>query len=46
MPDADPFDLAVPNGIRERVQGIPDQSKNVSDADLFEHADQKLRDCP
>ena len=43
MPDADPFDLAPPNRIRKRIEGIADQSEYVLDADLFEHADQKFR---
>jgi hypothetical protein len=41
--DADTFDLAVANGIRKRVEGIANQSKNVFDADLLERADQKFR---
>ena len=41
--DADPFDLAVSNRIRKRIEGIANQSKNVADSDLFENADQKFR---
>jgi hypothetical protein len=43
MPYADPFDLAVPDRIRQRVERITNQSKDMPDADLFEHADQKFR---
>jgi hypothetical protein len=43
MPDANPFDLASPNRIRKRIEGVAYQSKDVSDADLFEHAHQKFR---
>ncbi len=43
MPDADPFDLAVPDRVRKRIEGIANQSENVLDADLLERADQKFR---
>jgi hypothetical protein len=48
MPDANPFHLAFSNRIRQRIKGIADQSKNMFDADLIEHADQELRNrlCP
>jgi hypothetical protein len=39
MPDANPFDLAPPNRIRDRIERIAYQSKNLSDADLLEDAD-------
>jgi hypothetical protein len=39
---ANPFDLASPNRIRERIEGITYQFKNVFDADLFERPDQKF----
>jgi hypothetical protein len=40
MADADPLDLASPDRIGQRIQGIADQSENVLDADLFKRADQ------
>jgi len=43
MADADPFNLALPNRISQRIEGIANQSKNMFDADLLEHADQKFR---
>jgi hypothetical protein len=43
MADADPFDLAAPNRIREGIEGIADQSENMSDAGLLKHVDQKFR---
>jgi hypothetical protein len=43
MPDANPFDLAVPNRIRKRIEGIANQSKNVLNSDTFENVDQKFR---
>jgi hypothetical protein len=41
--DADPFDLASPYFIGQRIEGIADQSENMFDADLFEHAYQLAR---
>jgi hypothetical protein len=40
--------LLFSNRIRQRIKGIADQSKNMFDADLIEHADQELRNrlCP
>ncbi len=43
MTDADPFDLASPYRIGQRIEGIADQSEDVFDTDLFEHADQLAR---
>ena len=43
MPDADPFDLALPHRIGERIEGIADQSEDLLDTDLFEHVDQLAR---
>jgi hypothetical protein len=43
MAHADPFDVASPDGIGQRVQGIADQSEYVLDPDRFEHADQSIR---
>jgi hypothetical protein len=40
VPDADPFDLASADRIRQRIEGIADQTENLRDTDLFEHADQ------
>jgi hypothetical protein len=45
MTDADPFDLAFPDLIGQRIEGIADQSENLFDADLFEDADQLTRNC-
>jgi len=42
--DTDPFDLASPHSIGQRIEGIADQAEYLSDADLFEHADQLSRD--
>jgi hypothetical protein len=48
--DADPFDLAATHRIGQRIEGIADQSKDVFDTDLFEHANQlpfdRLCHCP
>ena len=43
MPYANPFDLAPPHRIGKRIEGIADQSEDLLDADLFEHADQLAR---
>ncbi len=43
VPDPDPFDLALPHRIGERIEGIADQSEDLFDADLFEHGDQLAR---
>jgi hypothetical protein len=43
MSDANPFDLAPPYRIGKRIEGIADQSEDLLDADLFEHADQLAR---
>jgi hypothetical protein len=43
MTDADPFDLAPPHLIGQRIEGIADQSEDVFDTDLFQHADQLAR---
>src|SRR5262249_16666003 len=40
MAHADPFDLAAPDRVAERVQGVADQAEDVSDADLLERFDQ------
>lgn len=37
--DANPFDVAVPDGIGKRVEGIASQAENTLDADLLEHTD-------
>ncbi len=42
MTDADPFDLASSHRIGQRVERVADQSENAFDADLLEHANQKL----
>jgi hypothetical protein len=39
---ADPFNLAAPHRVSERVQGIADQAEDLPDPDLFEHADQDV----
>src|SRR6202022_3569151 len=38
--DADPFDLASPYRVGQRIEGIPDQSEDMPDTDLFDHAAQ------
>src|SRR5713226_2185058 len=38
--DADPFDVAAANRIGERIERVADQSEDVLDPDLFEHANQ------
>jgi hypothetical protein len=38
--DPYPFDLAAPHFIGQWIEGIADQSEDVFDTDLFEHADQ------
>ena len=38
VPDADPFDLAAADGVGEGIKQIPDQPKNMFDADLFRKA--------
>jgi hypothetical protein len=43
MPDPDPFDLASPDRIGQRIEGIADQPEHLLDADLFERADQLTR---
>ena len=45
MTDADPFDLASPHRIGQRIEGIADQSEYLFDADLFERVDQLTRNC-
>jgi hypothetical protein len=42
--DADPFDVAAANRVGERIERVADQSENVLDPDLLEHADQYVRD--
>ena len=41
--DADPLDAAAPNRVGERIERVADQSENVLDPDLLEHADQYVR---
>ena len=43
MTDADPFDLAAPDRVGERIERVADQSEDMFDADLLEHANQKFR---
>jgi len=43
--NADPFDAATTDRIRQRVQRISDQAEHVSNTDLLERADQNVRDC-
>lgn len=45
MTDADPFNLASPDRIRQRIEGIADQSEDLPDADLFERSDQLAGNC-
>jgi hypothetical protein len=45
MTDGNPFDLASPDRIGQRIERIADQSEDVFDADLFERADQLARNC-
>ncbi|WP_245286878.1 hypothetical protein [Bradyrhizobium sp. Tv2a-2] len=46
MPDSDPFDVAAPNCIRQGIERIADQSKNLPHADLLQHVDNHLCHCP
>jgi hypothetical protein len=41
--DADPFDAASTNRVRQRVQGVADQPEYVPDTDLLKHTDQDIR---
>jgi hypothetical protein len=38
--DADPFDVAASDRVGERIKRVADQSEDVLDHDLFEHANQ------
>src|SRR5271166_120044 len=40
MADADPFDLAVADGVGERIKRVANEAEYVSDADLFERLNQ------
>ena len=40
MADADPLDVAAANRVGERIKRVADQSEDVLDPDLFEHANQ------
>jgi hypothetical protein len=43
--DADPLDIAMANGVTDRIKRIGNQAEYVRDADLFEHVDQSLGYC-
>jgi hypothetical protein len=43
MTHANPFNLAAAYRISKGIERVADQSKNMFDADLFEHADQSVR---
>jgi hypothetical protein len=42
VPDANPLDLAAANRVAQRVKRIADQSEDLPNPDLFEHADQDI----
>jgi hypothetical protein len=38
--DADPFDLALPHDVADRIERIGNEAEYMPDANLFEHVDQ------
>src|SRR5262249_40592100 len=44
VPDADPLYRAAANRVAQRVEGVADQTEDLSNADLFQHADQNVCD--
>jgi hypothetical protein len=44
MPNADPFDVASPHRVGERIKGIADQPEDVANAHLLENIDENFRD--
>jgi hypothetical protein len=45
MANANPFDCGASHGIGQRIERVADQSKNLLDADVLKHTDQRIRDC-
>src|SRR5262245_50570625 len=43
MPNADPFYRAAANRVAERIERITDETEDLPNPDLFEHADQDVR---
>src|ERR1700688_4989977 len=43
MADTNPFDAASTDRVRQRVQGVADQSKYMLDTDLLKRTDQDIR---
>src|ERR1700733_10186664 len=43
--DTDPLDLAAPDGVGKRVEGVADEAEYLLDPDLLKHADQNVRNC-
>ena len=43
MTAANPFDMASPDRVGERIQGVADQREYMLDPDLLEHADEEIR---
>ena len=41
---ADPFDLAAAHRIGKRIEEVADQGEDLADPDLFERADEDVRD--
>src|SRR5262245_15883303 len=44
VPDADPLYRAAANRVAQRVEGVADQPEDLSNPDLFQHADQNVCD--
>src|SRR5262249_24099998 len=44
VPDADPLYRAAANRVAQRVEGVADQTEDLSNPDLFQHADQNVCD--
>ena len=44
VPDAHPLYSALPDGIAQRVQRIPDKAENLLDSNLFENGNKGLCD--
>ena len=45
VPDANPFNLAPAHRVGEWIQGVADQPEYLPNSNLFQHADQKFRNC-
>jgi hypothetical protein len=45
MADADPFNFAVANRVRDGIKRIANQSKYLPDTNLLEHVDQGTGHC-